>query len=186
MKELAPTAVVLPDAPGDFVETRKRGVEFLRELRGHKWANGVETMSVLHAPDGELGVFEMAYKEAAQLSEWVGFSRLTKFYSEQTETASRAGFLAQLKMINYYRPDRHHHALGMRNGSLVELADLTIAGFESCDSSAPIWRGLHGFHLEDSTWPDFPFTPHAHKVVHTYQVVESNIRKTKEACRWLS
>lgn len=53
--------------------------------------------------------------------------------------------------IHDVRPDIKLHALGMADGSLTELEKLAaINVVESCDSSAPVWRGWQGRAIEDS------------------------------------
>lgn len=49
------------------------------------------------------------------------------------------------------------HALGMVKGNHLELRALRESGcVRSCDSSAPVWRGWHGFKLTDRNWPEIP------------------------------
>jgi hypothetical protein len=47
------------------------------------------------------------------------------------------------------------HALGMANGDLWELDRLAWEGVVSCDSSAPIWRGLFGQTLNERADRDY-------------------------------
>ena len=114
---------------------------------------------------------------------YIGFSRLTKSYGEHCKT--RAGFLSRLRMVGLFDPTCHHHALGMIDGSLSELAKLNLEGFDSCDSSAPVWRGVHGYRLglDREEWPDFPFKPEVQKINHSYDAVDFNVRRVLEVCR---
>lgn len=116
-------------------------------------------MTVVHATPGDLGQFVKAYLKATSIGKWVGFSRLTPRYGLKGEVAKlrRVQLANYLKTIGQWRWRHKHHALGMLDGDVEELTLLNNAGFRSCDSSAPIWRGLCGFRLGDKTWPDFKF-----------------------------
>lgn len=48
------------------------------------------------------------------------------------------------------------HALGLQNGNYHEIPFLADAGVYSIDSSAPVWRGWHGFTTFDPKWTKVP------------------------------
>ena len=175
---LRPSVVVLPDEPNDFVKTFRKSFNYLEE---HPLPHGVEGMFVLHAEAGKLEHFELAYELAP--TKWIGFSRLTKSYSGKFFNDTRAQMLMHLKQRGLYRDDRVHHALGMKDGSLVELQDCKRAGFHSCDSSSPIWRGLNGYLLGDRTnWPNYEMDPEApFNGVEPHQARE-NLKAVLEVC----
>lgn len=173
--QLRPSVVVLPDKPGDFVQTIHNSINFLNcfFLPSH-----TEAMTVLHAPDGDLKAFEVAYANVQ--TGWVGFSRLTKRYAWGTSTR-REFFAHHLQDTKQWRPELVHHALGMLDGEVKELPGLTKAGFHSCDSSAPIWRGLHGYSLTDK-WLKYEFQPNASDEVCNWTQAEANLTEVLKAC----
>lgn len=61
---------------------------------------------------------------------------------------------ARLNVCQYIkkrRPDLYVHALGMSAGDVEELHQLSLEGCDSIDSSAPVWRGWHGWSLEKTS-----------------------------------
>jgi hypothetical protein len=57
------------------------------------------------------------------------------------------------EVIHDIRPECIIHALGMAEGNTVELSYLVKSGLiNSCDSSAPVWRGWNGYELDSTTW----------------------------------
>ena len=181
---LEPTVVVAPDKPGDYDATKKMSREFLKTLRLVK--PNVQCMKVLHAADGFLGMFLKDYEESAHVYEWVGFSRLTAHYRSDEQKLSidrRARFACQLYASGLWSQTTNHHALGMLDGNVAELRVLGRLGFASCDSSAPVWRGLRGKKLTD-TWPDWKFDP---EVVgfskFEKELAALNLQEVQRACR---
>lgn len=162
--ELKPTAVVLPDQPGNYQRTLKLSENFLKK--------GVfcETMYVVHT-DGKITSSVDSYKEGLQLgTTWLGFSRLTQTYGlySSYRWTRRGNFVVYLKERGLWQP-RKLHALGMSNGAVAELKQLQKTGldgefdtcFHSIDSSSPVWRGLHGYSLDSRSWPNYGFDPMA-------------------------
>jgi len=173
--ELRPSVVVLPDVPGNFEKTIQRSHNYLDSFG---LPHGTEGMMVLHAKDGALAHFEVAYNLCPV--KWIGFSRLTKRYSGDPGYLRRVHFAKWLKEQSVWRSDLTHHALGMLNGEVAELRHLALAGFHSCDSSAPIWRGLHGYTLTDTDWPNFEFDPTG--IGDPELLAEVNLTQVLEAC----
>ena len=178
VRELRPAVVVLPDAPGRLAQTLFKAEDYLSRFG---LPTGTEGMTVLHAPDGKLEQFIMAYTLVQ--TKWVGFSRLTKAYSDTMKWPyHRCTFAVHLRACNYWRPELEHHALGMLNGNLHELRSLNQLGFHSCDSSAPIWRGLHGYEVNDSDWPNYELTPLVAPEVSNWEMADRNLKTVIEAC----
>lgn len=155
--DLRPKVVILPDVPHDREATIVGGEAFKKmlKLEGYKGS----TMTVVHAKPGDYGDFVYAHDQARKQSRYVGISRLTQdFGLGFTGLLRRANFFEALKEGNQISYQNSYHALGMREGSLEELASLQRAGFDSVDSSAPIWRGLNKCELGND-WEDIPFNP---------------------------
>lgn len=175
--EIKPTVVVLPDVPGDFVKTLRRSFDYLDR---YSLPRSTEGMFVLHAENGKLKQFEVAYELCP--TKWVGFSRLTKsYYLYMTWPQHRDCFASHLKIEKMWRPELKHHALGMLSGYVEELSYLANQGFESCDSSAPIWRGLLGYSMTDK-WPNYEFQVQAGPEANNWQMAEKNLTEVMEAC----
>lgn len=153
-KVLEPHAVILPDKPDDVKETLRLSLSFADkldslsgELRTLKW-------KVLHAEAGE--DFLTSYQYDSRLFDGVCFSRLTTSFGLEecmAGWARRTLFIQRLKELKLWNPNCYHHALGMRDGSLRELEQLRNIDVDSCDSSAPIWRGVHGHKIGSNELP---------------------------------
>ena len=155
--ELNPHVVILPDVPHDMTATLAGGEVFKVMLKRHGWRG--HTMTVVHAEPGNFEQFCHSYMEACKQSPVVGISRLTEDFGAGKELTRRAQFLSALRGAKLYDQTKWHHALGMGDGSLEELKSLKESKlFRSCDSSAPIWRGLMGTYLGEE-WIDQPFDP---------------------------
>lgn len=180
MRLLQPTVVVLPDSPGELLVTLRKSETFLNLLRKRHFRTN--TMTVVHALDGNLQGFEFAYKMAGELSEWIGFSRLTKRYGTPLENQldRRPKFIMHLKQKGLWYGGRHHHALGM-NGYVDELRRLKGIGIRSLDSSSPVWRGLLGFGFDD-LWPDVPLNMKPSYSPLNSSKAEANLKLVMEAC----
>lgn len=180
--ELNPHAVILPDVPGDMTATLNGGEAFKVLLKQQGWKG--RTMTVIHAQKGNLDQFCHSYMEACKQSPIVGFSRLTEDFGQGEDLCKRACFMNELKLRKLFDFKKRHHALGMRAGSLLELASLAEAGFDSVDSSAPIWRGLHGYDLtseQTPKWPDYSFDPNALPFENSWKA-KQNMVEVLSAC----
>lgn len=148
-RKLKPSAVICPDVPHNYLETKERSYRFHtalgRVMRGSlplRWR-------VLHAQPGDLEMFDLQYRQTLCLYDGICFSRLTQSYGHLGEPInSRPAYIRHLKEVGLWTPGVYHHALGMADGSVGEWLALRDLGVNSCDSSAPIWRGLHGWKLE--------------------------------------
>jgi len=178
VKELNPTVVVLPDVPGKFAKTLVGVDDYLNRFGLPK---GTAGMTVLHAPDGKRQQFETAYGMVC--TEWVGFSRLTKSYGHGVQWPyHRVSFATYLHASEQWRGELKHHALGMLRGNVQELKALNGVGFHSCDSSAPIWRGMHGYEVDEVDWPDYSMEPLCAPEAANWEMAERNLAVTLEAC----
>jgi len=143
----------------------------------------VDVMKVVHAKERDLDEFVSAYIVAANQAQWIGFSRLTGSCSSQwLHSESRAKFARHLKTFNFWNSKCIHHALGMLNGDLAELPLLANEKFFSCDSSAPVWRGMNGYKIDDPTWPNYAFEPLAAPEASNWDLANSNLKQVEEAC----
>lgn len=156
--ELNPHVVILPDVKEQMGATLSGGEVFKTLLKREKWKG--KTMTVVQAERGNLEQHVHAYMEAVKQSRWVGLPRNADFGVGDT-LCRRANFLRELVKRKVYQQAHDHHALGMRDGSLEELKSLAESGLvKSCDSSAPIWRGLQSFDLDGTReWKEVPFDP---------------------------
>lgn len=141
-----PQIVCLPDLLMDGDETWRRTRRFLADNR-NKW-EGVEWMYI---PQGTNTVsfldnmFRAIDEEYA--IKWIGLPRVlpTKVTHDP---------LIRAEVCNYLRsrcPQIRVHALGMAAGNLGELKFLAEAGCQAIDSSAPVWRGWHGYSLKETS-----------------------------------
>lgn len=144
--EMNPHIVILPDVPHNMLATLAGGDAFKVLLRKHAWRG--DTMTVVHGEPGNLDQYIHSYMEACKQSRAIGIPR------NQKSGLSRVKFMEELVARKVFDRTKHHHALGMVAGSLPELREVVESGFfMGCDSTAPIWRGLNGYDIEDSTWP---------------------------------
>lgn len=183
--EMRPTVVVAPDSPHRMEETLRRSTEFCDHYSG-------EVMIVLHASPGDLAGFVRLYRKAAELADWIGFSRLTWNYGLQEhnlhrqDPLRRAKFALFLHEAGLWEPNVKHHALGFGqsvydDAALEELSQLHNLGFEGCDSSAPIWRGLQGVKF-GQPWHNAVFDPN-YDVVLNLNLAKQNLEEVLRACR---
>lgn len=176
--------IVLPDKPGDWAETWRMGTEFWRQFGGGQ--PSVKACMILHAADGDLWQFIEGYKRITAKFSWIGFSRLTKSYGSPGETTTnrRVAFAKGLQKIGLWDNRRFHHAFGMLKGCVDELPLLSGAGFYGCDSSAPVWRGLHGFRIRNRGWINVPFSSQIQNIsTENVQTADLNLQEVLAACK---
>lgn len=156
--ELQPQVVTLPDKVGDRQETHRLIRDFAVACRGK--TNFTTMMTRQHMvvvqehPEASLLEWAHAYTElAGNFCDWIAFPRILG--------NRRIELIAGLQKLGLWETSRKYHAFGMNAGSLEELPKLNTLGITSCDSSAPVWRGLMGYHINStSEWPDITFDPH--------------------------
>lgn len=188
-RELQPQVLTLPDKVGDWQETMRMIAAFPTAGTGV----AAERMVVVQQhPEASLFEWAATY-DACQFYSWVAFPRILG--------ARRVELIAGLKRIGRYHRHAKHHAFGMNAGSLDELPKLNSLGIYSCDSSAPVWRGLCGYHLNGeqegglALWPDIPFNPHEARLedmvdsleaLQRRQLADRNLAEVLNACqsRW--
>lgn len=139
---MSPDVVVLQDDLYDPDKSFSDSARCLNQLlqRGYRG----KTMWVIQ--DGHQAAEYL--RIACYESEWIGLPRRFK---------NRARFVYRYG-DHCAQPRTIFHALGMQNGSIAELAQLRDFGVYSCDSSAPVWRGIHGVSFGEP-WQDIPFNP---------------------------
>lgn len=182
-KQLRPNAVVLPDQPGSLRETLTTSLAFADMMDGDNFLGmirKIDKWKVLHAEDGALEDFILSYQYDSRLFDGVCLSRLTKSFGPGYQT--RAEFIAHLRKHKLWNPNCYHHALGMMNGSIVELEALSRERVNSIDSSAPLWRGLHHESLYGQPKLfSIPFDPF-HTDLTYLDVATANFEQVKERC----
>lgn len=129
--------------------------------------------------DPQASLFEWAntYRFIASVwgPPWIAFPRILG--------DRRVELIYGLHILSEVSVNTKHHAFGMNAGSLTELPTLNSLGVYSCDSSAPVWRGLQGRSLHDS-WADIPFDPDFAYVGTQYQeLADTNLQEVMRACR---
>lgn len=148
-----------------------------------------EKMIVLQQ-DVQASLFEWAtvYQYICRMydPQWIAFPRVLG--------NRRVELIAGMQAVDLlWNPGCKHHAFGMNAGSLDELPLLNTLGIDSCDSSAPVWRGLLGYHLEETlAWPDITFDPSmdidgmpsvdSTTKMQRKQLADRNLAKVMEAC----
>lgn len=132
--ELQPTVLVLPDVIGNAKMTTYLHNAFREYWKPASAENWPRLMAVLQG--GDIWELIEQYTKVPEL--WIGFPRCM----EETTGARRPQLVEKLKQIGLWQSSTKHHALGMLEGSLSELTQLAKAGFHSCDSSNPVWRGI--------------------------------------------
>jgi hypothetical protein len=144
-----PQVVSLPDhllqgGEKTFEDAR----DFLDEGKG-RWP-GVKWMYIPQSTPGDLkGWYKWLWIGLKELKrvEWVGVPRAlaTDIATGPNAPMERVNAVEQLTLRGYKT-----HALGMVNGNLHELEGLFWEGCCSVDNSSPVWRGFHGYKLDDS------------------------------------
>lgn len=200
--ELRPQVVTLPDKVGNWAETVYMIRDFAGACRRNGPDRGMETAEhmivVQQHPEASLFEWASVYHHLVtdQLCDWIAFPRiLGERRIELIEGLHTTG----AGMV--WSSDIKHHAFGMNAGSLDELPKLNSLGIYSCDSSAPVWRGLCGYHLNGeqegglALWPDIPFNPHEARLedmvdsleaLQRRQLADRNLAEVLNACqsRW--
>lgn len=193
VRALQPQVVTLPDKVGDWDETCRMIRDFARATletasENKQALQKCKHMAVVqHHPEASLTEWMWAYDQLGDnFCDWIAFPRILG--------ARRVELIAGLQKLGKWWVGHHHHAFGMNAGSLSELPKLNSLGVDSCDSSAPVWRGLMGYSIFDGTWPDIPFDPHYHHIwgatgrdstelMQLSQLADRNLAEVLEACQ---
>jgi hypothetical protein len=135
---LKPDITLFPDVLGNAQMTRYLGTQF----HDYCGLRGTDTRSRGYVLQGhDIWALIAEYKWAAEQGyRCIAFSRdITK-----TDRGLRVELARRLQDIGLWENVRHH-ASGTCSGTavdkLTELRALAKAGFDSCDSSSPVWRG---------------------------------------------
>lgn len=160
IQALKPTYYVLPDEIGDFQMSGMMSMDFIQLTKNMPIPG--KKMWVVQAKDGNLDDFVKSYLMAKTWAQGICFPRAPMDYGlpgvKYGDPLRRYKFIQYLQEKGLWSENHYHHMLGMLGGNLLELPYLSSAGINSIDSSAPVWRGLMGFQLEDGKqWPDHKF-----------------------------
>lgn len=150
MEKLQPSAVILPDVPHDCEKTLKASLDFYDFMNVTGVNEHTQAWKVIHAATADLTRFTSSYITDSRIFDGVCFSRLTGDYGlsiNSDRVSQRVDFIQHLLKEGVWQPEIYHHCLGMLEGAVGELPHLAKLGVNSIDSSAPIWRGLHGHAL---------------------------------------
>lgn len=131
-------------------------------------------------PEASLAEWMWEYDQLGNnFCDWIAFPRILG--------SRRVELIAGLQKLGKWWVGLRHHAFGMNAGSLAELPQLNTLGVYSCDSSAPVWRGLCGFRNGDPSWPDVKFDPHwndqSNEAMARKQLGDRNLAEVLEACQ---
>ena len=134
---------------GDYLETSRLIGEFPISSES-LWA---EMPVVQQDPEAPLAEWVAAYASFVKHGDgWIAFPRVLG--------DRRVKLIEMLLRSRVLPADLKVHAFGMNAGSLSELSELRDLGVYSCDSSAPVWRGLSmGVRIGRDHWIDMPFDP---------------------------
>lgn len=147
LRVLLPNVATLPDIIMKGPESTARSLEFLRHY-GHMFPN----VQWLYMPQGRdlvewcesLSKFPLFYELGVR---WIGLTRFLRTHVYQVDDVR----VDAAKWVRDRWPHVNIHAFGMANGDVGELDKLREQGYvESCDSSAPVWRGWNLCGLTDA------------------------------------
>lgn len=149
VEELVPDVVVLPDyLLQPWEKTWHAAMHFLNTHFDHfpqvKW------MYVPQAEEGDYEGFIRSYEEIKDDPRitWLGIPRCLT-YAVTHDPLARVLFARHVRADT---PRFNIHCLGMCDGDIGELPYLAQAGVTSIDSSAPVWRGWNGLHIQSRSW----------------------------------
>lgn len=143
--------VVCPDKLfSPWQETYEKTAHFFGRYYDDLKRSGCKFLGIPHSTPGDLfgwveGLIHMVDDFPL---DGVGIPRAlaTHYYPQEPLVRVRA---AQFIKRHWEREKLYIHAMGMVNGDVNELNALTEAGVNSCDSSAPVNRGLYGLSITD-------------------------------------
>lgn len=143
-----PPTIVLPDfLHQNWEKTYDQSDTFMERFES-KFGGPVSFMYVPQTTDGDLmGWIEGLYAGCDNLRiDYVGLPRAL-----QTHYAPGLSMIRPktCEFIKRHWPHLKVHALGMVKGDVNELNALRDTGCDSCDSSAPVWRGWNRYHIND-------------------------------------
>jgi hypothetical protein len=176
-----PQVVVCPDAPmRDWRITVSATEAFLRQF--YDTHPNIKFMACPQAKvgdkDGWWNGCEMLLGD--ERISWIALPRL--LYTHFSKEDNYRAIIAQVIKKSY--PTIKIHALGMASGSLSELEELAKCEcVESCDSSAPVWRGWNGYSLSAQGWEEngTPVDFNAKLPTSNY-LIEQNLKEVLSIC----
>lgn len=169
-----PQVVVLPDTLNDPQTTASESLRFLDYCGS--FHSDVEWMYVVQAKNGYIGETRLRSvlldTRVGHLIKWLGITRYLTIDNQITRSTLKS-YLDQygLKL----------HALGMVNGSVSELKDLAAYGFDSVDSSVPVWRGWNDWKVGQNLWPEIPVDFSTKHPPISEQLIYQNLKPCMEA-----
>jgi hypothetical protein len=149
LEAIRPTVLVLPDYCGQSAElTFNAAKDFLAKER-HRWP-----FDFMYIPqfDGSLKDYKAMRSYLDVMIEgfgikWIGLPRIM---AERGWSRAELCIAVKRMAASWADSEPYVHAFGMCNGSLKEFFSLDEAQCDSCDSSAPVWRGWQGYDIEAS------------------------------------
>lgn len=149
---LEPQIVVLPDfLLQPWKKTWHAAIHYL-DIYYDKYP-ATEFLYIPQSLPGDLHGFIESYQEAVsdRRITWLGIPRAMA-YAITDNPLARVEFA---RMVHRDHPGLKLHAFGMVNGDIHELPYLAQAGVTSIDSSAPVWRGWHGYTIDQKRHRDY-------------------------------
>lgn len=150
---LEPQVLVLPDyLLQPWRKTWHAAIHFLDEWYD-VFSPKTKFLYIPQAVPGDLQGFIESYHEAVQDPRitWLGIPRALA-YAITDNPLARVEFA---RMVRRDHPGIKLHAFGMVNGDVHELPYLAQVGVTSIDSSAPVWRGWHGYTIDQKRHRDY-------------------------------
>lgn len=135
-EELQPNVLTIPDKINDADESQRLYDDFMREANGVKQFGWPAFMRVLQHESRDMDDWQELIDNIHD--NWVALPRVLKEFRVEV-----AGYLNATK-----RSYQNVHAFGW-TGNLNEVRQLAKLGVTSIDTSAPVWRGMHGVKLQD-------------------------------------
>ena len=140
-----PNVVVLPDFPNEHADkTIEAGVKFIEMANRRFCFEDFDYMFVPQAERNNWGQWYDGLETALSAIdfEWIGISKLVKQTFNYCDSYTRLHLAHHILSL---RSSLSIHALGMLDGDLRDYEALYNSDLiTSLDSSAPVWRGIHG------------------------------------------
>lgn len=180
-RELNAQVVTVPDKINDAGESHRIAKDFLSECWRHLDETKTTLMRVLQHESREVRAWDLLQYDLSQEFDytWIAYPRVLgemrpKIISETTKTTLAGDGM-------------NVHAFGW-TGNLNEVRQLAKLGVTSIDTSAPVWRGIHGLDLGNenvAAWEKHgpKFDPnYSLALFEQEQIVESNLASMQRAC----
>lgn len=155
---IRPTHVVAPDYPCQhWRKTYESAVSFIEELDKR---NRLDDFKVMAVPQSEVGMYsdwchcycalnELQFVDVIGMS-ILGIPNAFQSITGTTDIATNRIYASLFLKNQGFVTDKWHHYLGLGNGPRELVFQREIGIINSCDSSSPIWHGMHGISYDDS------------------------------------